>query len=68
MFDEFFADVKRPPQTFIKNHTDASIIMKKSPFASGKMDYEGNESDEELEDSPSKDGKIDFEKLFERSN
>ena len=62
MFDEFFADVKKPPSP-LKNHTDAAL--KRSPY--NKME-DSNEEDD-LDGSPmAKDGKIDFDELFKRSN
>jgi hypothetical protein len=68
MFDEFFADVKKPPQPMnpIKNHTDAQL--KRSPYAQREemVDSEGDELDESM--STMKDGKIDFDELFKRSN
>lgn len=68
MFDEFFADVKKPPvQAFppVKNHTDAQV-GKKSPY--GKQEEYDSEEDNDLEESMTKDGKIDFDELFKRSN
>ena len=65
MFDEFFADVKKP--SVIKNHTDAQ--MKRSPFV--QKDEEFNSEDDDLDGSPistMRDGKIDFDELFKRSN
>ncbi len=67
MFDEFFADVKKP-QPIIKpkkNHTDASL--KRSPYT--KMEEMDESDDDILDNSPSgKDGKIDFDELFKKSN
>jgi hypothetical protein len=64
MFDEFFADVKKPNAVIkpMKNHTDASI--KKSPYT--KLEDMDDSEDDMLENSPS--GKIDFEELFKKSN
>jgi hypothetical protein len=68
MFDEFFADVKKPAQPMnpLKNHTDAQL--KRSPYAQ-REEMEDSE-DDDLDESMStiKDGKIDFDKLFKRSN
>jgi hypothetical protein len=64
MFDEFFADVKKPPAP-LKNHTDAT--MKRSPYT--KMEEMQDSEEDDLDDSPmAKDGKIDFDELFKRSN
>jgi|LauGreDrversion4_2_1035121.scaffolds.fasta_scaffold34655_2 hypothetical protein len=68
MFDEFFADVKKKPsQPFppVKNHTDAQV-GKRSPYGKGE-EYD-SEDENELEESMTKDGKIDFDELFKRSN
>jgi hypothetical protein len=50
----------------MKNHTDAQL--KRSPYAQREemVDSEGDELDESM--STMKDGKIDFDELFKRSN
>ncbi len=64
MFDDFFADVKKP-LAFMKNHTDAAL--KRSPYK--KMEDMQDSEEDDLDDSPmDKDGKIDFDELFKRSN
>lgn len=67
MFDDFFADIKKPQSIIkpMKNHTDASL--KRSPY--NKMDDYEESDDDNLDNSPSaRDGKIDFEELFKKSN
>jgi len=64
MFDEFFADIKKPPAP-LKNHTDAAL--KRSPY--NKKDEMLESDEDDLDNSPmAKDGKIDFDELFKRSN
>jgi hypothetical protein len=50
----------------MKNHTDAQL--KRSPYAQKEemVDSEDDELDESM--STIKDGKIDFDELFKRSN